>query len=423
MIKDGWLTWAGELGLIALAVYVGFIVEGKTAFICLVLLILGTMLRHYRKAGCVPYKRSSGGVLFQVLYLPVRAISWVVNKRNLDNLKKTAAEVMRFSYLIMASLSFLFALSYRTLLPFWNKVPGFETVKSRLIYSTIGIERFSATLFGNDIPEAGAGLFEKNADFYYFLDNTYVRLFLVYGILMLAVFTVLMTVVQFRLCKHKRYYAMFVLTVFSLSGLMEFEAISFSYNVFAVFAACRLSRKNEYVYVHSSGSIPLGRKKKLAISLGIAAMVALLIIWSVTAYHITAWRGWTPDYGATIVVLENNAECLDETKVYMESKTDASCIVCGEEEKQWLEMEGIDSDRIWVLKSDNLDQMLMEARNIIQTYHLPPRLTVCAYNLQQARITHHAERLGITVNSLAVRPEQNYLSVFATEQWRLLWGE
>ncbi len=68
LLKDGFLGWAGELGLIALSLFNFFFVGGKTCFICLLILIPATLLRHYRRGG-VPYQdRERYGKLIPPLF-------------------------------------------------------------------------------------------------------------------------------------------------------------------------------------------------------------------------------------------------------------------------------------------------------------------------------------------------------------------
>ena len=64
--------------------------------------------------------------------------------------------------------------------------------------------------------------------------------------------------------------------------------------------------------------------------------------------------------------------------------------------------------------------MLTRAAAVISAEGLPERLTVCTFDMQQARIARHAKRLGIPVNALtAAMPRALYLPNYLIEQGRV----
>ena len=67
--------------------------------------------------------------------------------------------------------------------------------------------------------------------------------------------------------------------------------------------------------------------------------------------------------------------------------------------------------------------MLLNASAFMAENGFPPRLTVCTYAIQQARVQRHARALFIPVNSLTMNmPFGLHLANFTAEQWRLLWS-
>lgn len=429
LLKDGFLSWLGELALIGLALFLGLAVGGRTDCICLLLLILATQCRHYRRAGGVPYQEGYGVViplLFRFLYLPARGLCFLAKKWHPGRW----AKALRYSFIAAAVLSFLLTLSYRPLRAFWTSLPGLETIASRLYYGTLAFAEYPLTLLGNDIPEMGNALLETDVATPFFLDNAYVRLLLVCGIGMLAAFVTLMTLAQWRLYKEKRYYAVFGLSILAMGSILEPFSIGLSYNLFALLAFCVLSRKPglEACRRCRPGDLPVRRRMVL----GILSLVLCLVLgtWCVTAYRISSWRGHKALYDATLVVpdAKGNARLqqirLTAVKDYLLTDLHAHCILTSQEEKQLLMLYDIRGDRIHVLAYSDAIEMLTRAQSLIASEGLPPRLTICTFAVEQEAIRRRAEALHIPVNSLTMPlPRELYLKCFTEQQWNLLWGK
>jgi len=428
IIRDGWLSWLGELAMVALAVFMGAVVGGSTDFICIVILILGTQCRHYMRIGGVPYQEGYGilvPLLFKLIYLPAIILCRIAKKLNTVKL----SSALRYSFVAAALISFILTFTYQPLQAFWDWIPGLGTVKSRLFLGTIGFQEYPLMLLGNIIPEMGAGYSESGVSAYFFLDNAYVRLALKYGLAMLVIFLWLMSTVQGRLHREGRHYAVFALAVFALGSLLEFEALHFGYNLFALLAFCRLSEKPG---VEACDRLRIGDSPvcKRIVYGGMSMVVAVLFgLWCFTAYRITSWRGWTPFYAATVVVPDDQDVTLLEKRLsmakdYMSVRPDAACVVATEESRDWMIDNKVDSTRVHVVPYSGIDDMLTESYSFVQKERLNSRLAVCAPGIEQGRIARRASALHIPVNSLEVRlPLGQHLRCFASEQWRLLCGK
>ena len=386
LLRDGRFDWLEELALVMLAAFMGYVVGGKTDFICMLVLVGVTLCRNH-----LPLKKMKPAGMVGAL---------------------------RYSYVTAAVLSFLITLTYRPLRGFWDGISGLGTIKSRLVYGTLGFEEYPVNLFGHRISEMGAGWSERGVPAYFYLDNAYVRLLLLYGALTLLVFLGLMTYAQIRLYKNKRPYAVFALAVFALSGLIEFEPVLVSYNLLALLAFCSLSPTPETVV-----------SKKPHLLWASVALVGFVVlgIWSWSAWQVSSWRGSTPIYGATLVVPQDSGSPLRESRLeaaraYLQQHPDGVCIVAGEKDREWLVKRNTDSTCVHVLSFSGTDEMLIRANGFIQENHLPPRLTVCTFSMEQAFISRRAQQLHIPVNSLTMQcPRRQYLKHFTTQQWNTLW--
>ena len=146
LLKDGRLGWAGELGLIALSLFNFFFVGGKTCFICLLILIPVTLLRHYRRGG-LPYQdRERYGklipLLFRGLYFLPSLADRGIKKLRLGRLRPAALALVKWAYPICAGASILLTATWRLLKPLWDKLPGLGSVKARLLFGRLAMEEY-----------------------------------------------------------------------------------------------------------------------------------------------------------------------------------------------------------------------------------------------------------------------------------------
>lgn len=436
MLRDGWLTWIGELVLLALPFVCLRFNDAKTALICGLLLFLCTSYRHYRRIGGPPYqdKAKYGSVIplvFRALYCPIRLASWTVNRLKLNRYKNALLALVKYGYILCGGLFIAANLTYRQLQSIWKRIPGIGTVVSRLYLGQIGFEEFPVRLFGNQIPQIGFGGSESAQPLYFVFDSGYVKILLQYGIIIFIIVIGLMTWTQFRLHKHRRYYASFLLFLFALDTTMEYQISNFVYNLFILLAFCRLSDKQGVEACENKRLLPARKSRRIALVAVSVTLVTIFTLWCVTAYQIISWRGWTPNYASTVVVPgayvdEIQSDSLREPRLtraisYLNSHKDARCIVDNPEDRDWFAARNVDADRITVSQADTVDEMLLNASLMIEENDMPPRLTVCTYDIQQARIQEHAKALHIPINSLTMKmPLGQYLRNFAMEQWSML---
>lgn len=428
IIKNGWFTWLGELGLICLDLYILWI-SAKTVFLCLVLLTFIVMWRHYRRGGCIPYQdKEAYGLIsyvFLVLYLPIVAVNWVAEKIKIVKLKGILIKLMKYSFLLCCAFNLFMVLTYRSLGKYWQNLPGLSTFRSRVILSLLGFDEFPVTLFGNSIAQVGNSISETYPHFYFVFDSAYVRFVLQYGLVPFVCMMAILTWGLIRLYKSGRFFAMFAVSIFAVDSIMNYHMRNLCFNAFIIYAFCTIVNCSKGMDECAKLSFTkISRGKRWLLALGVACVVLIAGAWCVTAYQISSWRGRTPVCKATVVVpgdyVEGKDNLLSAAFLYLNCYDDSVCIVNSEEDKVLLTEYGIDEDRVWVTESSDIDEMLVSAHDLIRENDLPERITVCAYDVQMARITRHSEELHIPVNSLTFRPQDGYIRMFASEQWRLL---
>ena len=438
ILRDGWLTWLGELALLALPFVCLKCNDSKTAFVCGLILAACTMYRHYGRIGGTPYQdRDRFGpvipLLFSVIYCPIALVKGAVERLKLRRGKGALRFFIRNGYILCGGLFILATATYRQFSPLWAKIPGIGTIRSRFYLGQLGFEQFPVRWFGNHIPQIGLGGNEAAQPLYFVFDSSYIKTLLQYGALIFIVVIVLMTWTQYRLQKHHRYYVSFLLFLFALDSTMEFQLTNFVYNLFILLAFCKYSDKPGVEACERKSLLPTGKARRIALAGAFTALLAVLVLWCATAWQVSGWRGYTPQYAATVVVPgaymdEVKSEALHRPRLtramrYLNSHKDARCIVDSEQDRDWLVAQAVDADRIAVAPAASVDEMLLNASAFMAENGFPPRLTVCTYAIQQARVQRHARALFIPVNSLTMNmPFGLHLANFTAEQWRLLWS-
>ena len=434
LFKDGDLGWRGELGLVLLTVLDAAFVHGKTLLVCMLLLISVTFWRHYRRCRAVPFQDPVRYALplrlaFRALYAPVALADVIYERLRLGRYKRTFLRLALFSFLLCAALLLICSRFYRVLKPAIELVPGIGSVRDRLFFGQMAFDEFPIRLFGFVIPQHGFSRSEGIVDLVYSLDSAYIKILMEYGLLCFTGFMGLMTWAQLRLYRAGRYYAMLLLTLYALDAITEYWMVSVSNNMFILLASCTLSRPA--AFDGGEKALMPAPKRGMKRCLAAAAGVAVLVAFCVTAYPVSTWRGWTPAYGATVVLPGRfmdgvGGDRLRERRLsaaaeYLAAHPEARCVLDEAEDADALTALGIDGGRIALCeKCADIDEMLTRAAAVVRTEGLPERLTVCTFDMQQARIARHAKRLDMPVNALtAAMPWALYLPNYLIEQGRV----
>ena len=146
--------------------------------------------------------------------------------------------------------SFYFSLTYDK--SRWKQLINI-ILANRLAYAKDSLTEHGVKLFGQKITWAGMGLSQNGKrtlesvwDGYNWVDNAYVQLFQLYGIVVALFFITILTLALFRLVSKKRYYLSFILFLYSMYGVIDTAPNTLLYNIFwlAVFNAC-ISKHDE----------------------------------------------------------------------------------------------------------------------------------------------------------------------------------
>lgn len=91
---------------------------------------------------------------------------------------------------------------------------------------------YQPKLWGQYIPQIGAGRNLLSSYNYFYIDNSYMRLLYMGGILIYIFFTVVVALLLYRMIKNRLYLQIYVLLIILLSGISEDALVNLNINIF-----------------------------------------------------------------------------------------------------------------------------------------------------------------------------------------------
>lgn len=153
------------------------------------------------------------------------------------------ATLEKYSYVIAVFFSFYFALTFEG--SAWKQLLNLA-LGNRLYYSKLSLDNYGVGLLGQNITWAGMGLSQNGQrtlesvwSGYDWVDNAYVQIFQLYGIIVAVFFILALTFALHELVKNKRNYLAFIISVYAVYGIIDTAPNTLLYNIFwlAVFKA------------------------------------------------------------------------------------------------------------------------------------------------------------------------------------------
>lgn len=123
-------------------------------------------------------------------------------------------------------------------------------LSGRLFYSHEAIRKYGLTFLGQHIRENGYGaaggikkvIIDNN---YFYIDSAFVRLFIIYGIIMALLIIIAMAIISYRSIQKADFALASIMIIVTISAIVEQRILDFGYNPFliAIFAQCYFSNK------------------------------------------------------------------------------------------------------------------------------------------------------------------------------------
>lgn len=126
-----------------------------------------------------------------------------------------------------------------------------QLLSIRLQLSQWAIKEYGFTLFGQMIPENGNGGSIAENESYFFLDDSYMRIALLYGLVLLIVVLLLMVLSKVRAVRADRMTLFVAMLVVAIHCVMEHHLLESAYNpfIFCVFAALMIGKSRGGTHV------------------------------------------------------------------------------------------------------------------------------------------------------------------------------
>ena len=178
---------------------------------------------------------------------------FVYRKKEMLFHNRLLLSIEKISYLAGTFISFYFALTYES--SAWKRALN-NFLADRLRYSRNSLLKYGVHLFGQQISWSGMGLSQNGVRTleniwvgYDWVDNAYIQLFQLYGIVVAGTFIVMVTIAICHMIKKRQYYLSFIAMLYAIYGLIDTACLSLIYNMtwLAIFgASIRIYNENDY---------------------------------------------------------------------------------------------------------------------------------------------------------------------------------
>lgn len=130
----------------------------------------------------------------------------------------------------------------------YSKIDGM--LSGRLTFGSMALQRYSVNLFGTKIKEHGYGnnmkLFHQGINSYFFIDSSYMRLLIIFGLIALVVFIGISMFISIKNTLYGYYALPTILLIVAFSSVVEQHFMELTYNPFllAFISTILLNREN-----------------------------------------------------------------------------------------------------------------------------------------------------------------------------------
>lgn len=140
----------------------------------------------------------------------------------------------------MAAIPILTALLFPALMTiydgnqnFWYKLD--LKLSYRMLYTSWGIRDYGFSLFGQHVTEYGNGLTTTYNENYFFIDDSYMRILIEYGIIVFIAVLIIILLMSLRMIKKNQIIWFMLLELVCLHSFMEHHLLELAYNPFIIY--------------------------------------------------------------------------------------------------------------------------------------------------------------------------------------------
>ena len=169
------------------------------------------------------------GARTSAICLCLMAVMLVAVKYLKDKIKTDVVyHIMNLSMVVLAGLFISLVHMYDTTKEWLLKID--LMLSSRISISNTAFDSYNYKLFGQNVIEVGLGRAEGHRDDYFFLDNSYIRIALLYGVVLLIVALFLFWLIGERAIVNKRVVIIMAIVAIAVHSFMEHHILEIAYN-------------------------------------------------------------------------------------------------------------------------------------------------------------------------------------------------
>ena len=217
-IKDGMLKIYDYIAIAALSVVNILYLDARNSLIIVVTASAGALVYTYivKKGIKLPEK-------------PVKAVQWL----------------MVFSFILLAGLYILMNYTYSPeMSAALRAIPGFHSIADRLNTSSNVTRVLPPSLMGRYFIQVGDGMNSaEKLGFYTFLDDSYISVYVMYGIIGLLMMLALSTGTMYKLKREGHGFRLFLIALVALDCFVEHHWTETGYNIFLILPFIMLPEK------------------------------------------------------------------------------------------------------------------------------------------------------------------------------------
>jgi len=145
-------------------------------------------------------------------------------------------KLLRWTPVVCAGIYLSLAYVYEEHIVWVEKIN--QLLTKRLMYGKIAFEWYDIKLFGQDVYEQGFGNGFEVTGPYFFLDNSYIKILLEYGLFAFVIVLLMLILISKKAVNRNKNIIVLVLVSISIHSFMEHHLINIAYNpmIFALFA-------------------------------------------------------------------------------------------------------------------------------------------------------------------------------------------
>ncbi|MCR5293803.1 MAG: hypothetical protein K6E30_01350 [Lachnospiraceae bacterium] len=222
VLKNGLLNHFDYLLLLLFIIFNWLFMGAKTVLLISLLLLAGTACYQSFLVPGMRKKRKSERITFPSILIIA--------------LKSFLSAALILAVPAFSAVSYVLTSEYtEDPAMFYNRYSFLSTIKSRLMIGRKALSEYRISLFGQSVPQEGfGGLSKPEGSGYFYIDNSYIRILVMYGIVIFLFVMLLFVILSARALLSRNFYLLFILTLIAFESMIDQFLLNPFYNTFLI---------------------------------------------------------------------------------------------------------------------------------------------------------------------------------------------